>query len=193
MEPTPHFDLSRFSHHRFLHASDLPKVEKRHCRWCNKPVPGARRNWCSQECVDAYMLRSNAGTVRAAVRKRDKGICDQCGLDTYQIRHEVREYRELLQQHGLIAGLEQPKWEERRTYWSNGWGTAWRAAMGPWHDYTKSLWEADHIIPVIEGGGCCPISNYRTLCVRCHKLETKALAGRRAVRRKANNANNSGL
>jgi 5-methylcytosine-specific restriction endonuclease McrA len=35
-------------------------------------------------------------------------------------------------------------------------------------------WEADHIIPLAEG---------RTLCVPCHKAETRALAGRLAQRR----------
>jgi 5-methylcytosine-specific restriction endonuclease McrA len=33
----------------------------------------------------------------------------------------------------------------------------------------SSLWEADHIVPVAEGGGACGLENYRTLCVPCHK------------------------
>jgi hypothetical protein len=44
----------------------------------------------------------------------------------------------------------------------------------------RRFWEADHIVPVIEGGGDCGIENLRTLCWRCHKSETAALAGRRA-------------
>jgi 5-methylcytosine-specific restriction protein A len=43
-------------------------------------------------------------------------------------------------------------------------------------------WEADHIIPLAEGG-TNELSNYRTLCVPCHKAETRALAGRLAQRR----------
>lgn len=42
------------------------------------------------------------------------------------------------------------------------------------------LWQADHIVPVIEGGGECGIDNYRTLCTACHRRETAALAARRA-------------
>lgn len=45
-------------------------------------------------------------------------------------------------------------------------------------------WEADHIIPVIEGGGGCDFTGYRTLCLSCHKKETAALAARRAAKRR---------
>lgn len=34
-------------------------------------------------------------------------------------------------------------------------------------------WEADHIIPVHQGGGGCGIENYQTLCADCHKMKTK--------------------
>jgi 5-methylcytosine-specific restriction endonuclease McrA len=46
----------------------------------------------------------------------------------------------------------------------------------------RHLWEADHIRPVVEGGGACGLENLRTLCVRCHKVETARLAARRAAR-----------
>ena len=48
---------------------------------------------------------------------------------------------------------------------------------------TGDLWQADHIIPVIEGGGECTLKNLRTLCTACHKVETAALARRRAESR----------
>ena len=47
---------------------------------------------------------------------------------------------------------------------------------------TRSLWDADHIVPVVEGGGGCGLGNYRTLCVVCHRGETALLASRRAGR-----------
>jgi 5-methylcytosine-specific restriction endonuclease McrA len=49
---------------------------------------------------------------------------------------------------------------------------------------TKYDCDVDHIIPVCEGGGCCGLSNLRTLCKPCHKVETKKLVERRAKRRK---------
>lgn len=42
----------------------------------------------------------------------------------------------------------------------------------------KSLWDADHIVPVVEGGGECDLANIRTLCVRCHRTVTAALRER---------------
>ena len=37
------------------------------------------------------------------------------------------------------------------------------------------LWQADHIVPVSEGGGEADLDNYRTLCDPCHARETAAL------------------
>lgn len=47
-----------------------------------------------------------------------------------------------------------------------------------------TLWQADHTIPLAEGGQN-NLANGRTLCLCCHKAETKALAKRLAQRRKA--------
>lgn len=47
-----------------------------------------------------------------------------------------------------------------------------------------SWWEADHIVPVAEGGGQCGPENYRTLCCRCHAEETQNLRARLAAKRK---------
>lgn len=49
----------------------------------------------------------------------------------------------------------------------------------------RSLWDADHIIPVVKGGGGCGLSNLRTLCQPCHKKASKILAGQLAAERKA--------
>lgn len=46
---------------------------------------------------------------------------------------------------------------------------------------TGDLWQADHIIPVIEGGGECGLENMRTLCTPCHKEETRNLLKRLAL------------
>jgi 5-methylcytosine-specific restriction endonuclease McrA len=47
------------------------------------------------------------------------------------------------------------------------WGLAERSR--------KSLWDADHIVPVAEGGGQCDLANMRTLCLKCHRQATEAL------------------
>jgi 5-methylcytosine-specific restriction endonuclease McrA len=45
----------------------------------------------------------------------------------------------------------------------------------------RSLWDADHILPVAEGGGECDLENLRTLCLMCHREATAEL--RRRMRR----------
>lgn len=49
---------------------------------------------------------------------------------------------------------------------------------------TGHLWQADHIVPVVEGGGKCGLENLRTLCTSCHKSETAKLARRRSKRKR---------
>lgn len=52
-------------------------------------------------------------------------------------------------------------------------------------DSSRRWWEADHIVPVVEGGGGCGPEGYRTLCLPCHRIETAKLAARRAEKRRA--------
>lgn len=43
------------------------------------------------------------------------------------------------------------------------------------------LWEADHVLPVVHGGGgSCGLDNLRTLCRACHTGATASLARVRA-------------
>ncbi|HUW14746.1 MAG TPA: HNH endonuclease signature motif containing protein [Anaerolineae bacterium] len=44
-----------------------------------------------------------------------------------------------------------------------------------------SSWHADHIVPVVDGGGACGLDNLRTLCWRCHRSETRKLRRRLAA------------
>ena len=49
---------------------------------------------------------------------------------------------------------------------------------------TQGRWEADHIVPVVEGGGGCGLEGYRTLCIPCHRLVTRDLMARLAAARR---------
>ena len=57
-----------------------------------------------------------------------------------------------------------------------------RAAAVARNPVEGSFWQADHIVPVSEGGGECDLSNMRTLCDVCHAAETAALRARLAQR-----------
>ena len=129
------------------------------CRWCKGAVSGRRRTFCSDECVHEWRLRSSTSYLRKCVFKRDKGVCALCDLDTHKLRRRVmrlpfsERMRELasLAEHGMI------------------------------HPRRKSWWEADHIVPVVEGGDSC-LENMRTLCIPCHRGVTVELRLRRKTR-----------
>jgi 5-methylcytosine-specific restriction enzyme A len=123
------------------------------CRWCSLEVPPRRYTFCSEFCVHEWKLRSQPGYLREQIFKRDKGICAHCGIDT------MREHIRLKRTRG-----------ERRVALMIHWGLKVRRR--------KSLWDADHILPVMEGGGECDVDNIRTLCLRCHRLVTAHLRER---------------
>jgi 5-methylcytosine-specific restriction enzyme A len=124
------------------------------CRWCNLEIPKGRVTFCSEWCVNEWRLRSNPGYLRAQVFERDHGICALCAVDC------EAEMRRLKRQRVV----------RREAAWA-AWG------LSP--HQRRSLWDADHIIPVVEGGGECDLSNLRTLCIRCHKEATAGLRRRR--------------
>jgi 5-methylcytosine-specific restriction endonuclease McrA len=123
------------------------------CRWCSLEVPAWRFTFCSEYCVHEWKLRSQPGYLRDQVFLRDRGICAGCGIDTVAALRRFRSSRGVRRQTLL-------------QHWQLG------------KRRRKSLWDADHIIPVIEGGGECDLDNIRTLCLPCHRAATLALRAR---------------
>jgi 5-methylcytosine-specific restriction protein A len=122
------------------------------CRWCGVEVPKGRRTFCSDSCVHEWRLRTDPGYLRDQVLSRDHGLCARCGLDTLEFYRRFKK---------LPAG--------RRRFLRDRLGIAAQR---------KSFWDADHILPVAEGGGECDLSNLRTLCLWCHEEETHRLRRR---------------
>ncbi len=122
------------------------------CRWCASPVPQGRFTFCGPECVHQWKLRTDPGYLREQVFARDHGVCARCGTDTEALRRDKRKL-------DFIA----------RRRFEKEWGSR------------RNLWDADHIVPVVEGGGECDLSNMRTLCLKCHREETAALRRRRLL------------
>jgi 5-methylcytosine-specific restriction enzyme A len=120
------------------------------CRWCNLEVPPRRFTFCSDWCVHEWRLRTDPGYLREQVFLRDRGICAICRIDTAAVYVELKRSRSVrrlnLLAHWGLKGLT------RRT-----------------------LWDADHIVPVVEGGGECDLENLRTLCLICHRRQTREL------------------
>ena len=90
-------------------------------------------------------------TFAEYIKKRDKGICAICKVDT-----------RIIAKNALKLNLE-----DRELYLINFdipmSRKIWKRKFG------GGLWDADHILPVNKGGGCCGLDNLRTLCIPCHK------------------------
>jgi 5-methylcytosine-specific restriction enzyme A len=123
------------------------------CRWCSLEVPKRRFTFCSEYCVHEWKLRSQPAYLREEVFRRDRGVCASCGVDT------IAALRRLKRSRGLNRAVLLRHW-----------------ACGK--RMRKSLWDADHILPVVEGGGECDLENIRTLCLLCHRVATRRLRER---------------
>lgn len=157
------------------------------CRFCSRPCPGRRTGWCSDACVREWKIQSDPGYARWEVFRRDHGVCAGCGVDTVaQVDDLVRRYRDVRVWHWETKGYARdPGVEVERRYAELL--AELRALKVPPHRYfhrtSAGLWDADHIVPVAEGGGGCGLDNYRTLCLRCHYHETRKLKRRLSRRR----------
>jgi 5-methylcytosine-specific restriction endonuclease McrA len=122
------------------------------CRWCELEILAKRRRtFCSDYCVHQWRLRTDPGYLRDQVFSRDRGICALCQADTVAIYAALKRARGPARAAGL--SLYSMKSITSR----------------------RSLWDADHIRPVAEGGGQCDLDNLRTLCIPCHREVTAQL------------------
>ena len=122
------------------------------CRWCELEILAKRRRtFCSDYCVHQHRLRTDPGYLRDQVFARDRGICALCAADTVAIFAALKRARGKARAAGLsLYGM--------KTISSR-----------------RSLWDADHVLPVAEGGGQCDLDNLRTLCLPCHREVTAEL------------------
>ncbi len=153
------------------------------CRWCGKALPSRRRSWCrirtkwvsGSPCQTEAYIRCGMG-VRSEVEKRDGGVCSRCGLDMEFVRKRI------------LAAMRAHAGRTHRIAADNNYGyytfarlavdRRWRrylARIGlPRLDPVQSMWEAHHAVAVADGGGGCGVEGYETLCVWCHKAESKS-------------------
>jgi 5-methylcytosine-specific restriction protein A len=129
------------------------------CRWCDLEIlVRRRRTFCSEYCVHQWRLRTDPGYLREQVFARDRGLCALCRADTVAIFAALKRSRGPARAAGLsFYGIK---------------------SISARH----SLWDADHILPVAEGGGQCDLDNLRTLCLPCHRAATATLRQRLVTR-----------
>jgi 5-methylcytosine-specific restriction protein A len=179
-----------------VRPSQLPKGShgRALCRQCATEVPSSRRTFCSDECVDEWKAAHMwPADVRRLLEKRDHGVCAICGLDCIRTVNRMRSI--LTKLRGPGVDLFAASWAYRYSAEASEQAMqhplvrefcelAKRAGVKSSHRFS-TVWDADHIKPVCEGGGECDLSNYRTLCRGCHHKESATLAKRRSKARKA--------
>lgn len=112
--------------------------------------------------------------VRFYVYRRDKGLCAKCGADAALAERVL-----------IYAGMYAGGWRTVADADADAAAGVIREAWGRFGTDTASFWEADHTVPVAEGGGGCGLDGYRTLCRPCHLEETRLLRARLAQARRS--------
>ena len=138
------------------------------CRWCRGAVEAPRLSWCSDKCVGEYRDRYDNRHQRRMVLKRDRGVCQSCALDTLKVHRAVmarKGDRAAQLQVLLAAGFRESDLRFKRRG-------------------LRPLWQADHPVAVVEGGGGAHFSSLRSLCLICHRAETAELMKRRRALKK---------
>ena len=128
-----------------------------------------RRTFCSEGCVDDWATRYSPTLMRQRVFRRDNGVFALCGIHTTKL--------------GMALNAEWRRIKRARTSQERRECGEFRQRYR-WFFRRRTYWDADHIVPVAEGGGECTMANIRTLCVPCDQHLTKEQARNRASHRR---------
>jgi 5-methylcytosine-specific restriction protein A len=176
-----------FERHRQLPPPGRAASGRPTCRACQKEIVSKRRtSFCSPECGEDASIRSSSSYARFKVEERDHGICSVCGMDTEYVKSILNPY---LKEAANQLRDGQPEFAQNlriivyQALFDLGFSSciASAAAGHAWSGVIAThLWESDHVVPVVHGGGGCGLNNLRTLCRACHHHATAVLAGSRA-------------
>lgn len=138
-----------------------PKLDGQ-CRLCRNTLTGKQTSWCSKKCYfEAYhqvmLRRGSSKDARLLVKRRDKEICANCGVDCAKIKR--------IFEHAGLAILKHP-WKDRSLH--PHYMIMRHFGFKPF----SHSWEADHIVELRDGGEHL-LENLQTLCIPCHKAKTK--------------------
>ena len=156
--------------------ADKSVLEGYACAWCAENLPstslarGVQATYCSQKCVDEGRLKRggmfSSSRVREQIFALEGGVCCRCRRNAHAL------YTRLfgLQPSERLNVLAHANWGLPKS------STALERLLQ--HPTEGDFWQADHIVPVIEGGGGCDLGNLQTLCTPCHRIETGKLRAR---------------
>jgi hypothetical protein len=165
--------------------------------------------------VTNRLLRPSNSTFRSRVGARDCGVCALCGLDTEDLARRYDDAsaldRAALQKYQCNncddVGTARPCAECGSRLQRTVESVENRAAITceatrrgfkalEFHrlvNERRSLWVADHTMPLDDGGEDDPDTNGRTLCVPCNHRVTADQARRRAKGRRVMRGRNDNI
>jgi len=145
------------------------------CLVCDSPAAEGSQ-CCSYECDQEWKVRTSGSHIRRVIFELESGVCQICKRDMHEFFLRYRRlppsdrFQELLRMKFCTNGLDL------------------KSAHILHNPNEGHFWQADHILPVSEGGGECDMTNLRTLCTPCHQRETKSLKERLNRKRLAESA-----
>lgn len=111
-------------------------------------------------------MLTSSSHLRSKVYERDHGVCAACGLDCDAVETRLGRMTHE-QKRQAMAAIGEIGFD-----WSPGYGGR------------VTLWDADHVEPIDEGGRGWDLLNVQTLCQPCHKAKTAEQAARRGKQRR---------
>lgn len=160
-------EVRRFPSFDDVMADRFPDAEWGTCRWCGEGIfrpdgtRNARRRW-HKPCQEALDLRINWGAMRMRAFSRDFGTCRACGFDA----------------EGAALELTRQAVERRAARGATPFG---RLLVDSGFDLSSSLWEADHVLALADGGAH-DVDWLWVLCQLCHGRKTQLEAAVRSGR-----------
>ena len=147
------------------------------CLVCGDAYDASRREtlghpFCGEPCAKAFRVKTRAGFARAELFKLERGVCQSCGLDCDALLARLLAEPSVPERARALESARGPRAGGALCFSSA------RAAAIARAPRAGDLWQADHIVPVAEGGGECGLENFRTLCDGCHRRATSDLRAR---------------
>lgn len=144
------------------------------------PAPAYARIADTADPLKRLQVRTNMN-LQQIFPKRGDGYCD-CGCGRVLTGRQRRWAEPLCARfawyvYAVIAGRRREIRQCLRAYHESvcaDCGMQPEQPSGKGRKRAASGLEIDHIVPVHRGGGACWLSNYRPLCVTCHRAKTGA-------------------
>ena len=181
---------------------------RRCCVWCGKPLPPGkqRMRWCKGgKCAAEFLIiKGDMGLIRGKLRAREKEVCQGCGEDLKILAAVLEQDLQVLGRPHCPPKLLITTWGR----WTHWFGDKTRREFdrlaGAYifevekrpslqvefrivldRFARRSLWQADHIVEVQDGGSGTDLSNFQLLCTSCHLRKTNEGKAKKAAARRS--------